>query len=303
MHRITLLAAVAAATVLAGCGGSSAGPASASGPGFLVVAAENFWGSIAQQLAGTKATVRSVIVNPATDPHSYTPTAADTRLLAQSRMAVVNGIDYDRWASQALAANPYAARILLDLGRRFGLGAGANPHQWYSPDNVLRAVDAISAAYARLDPADAAYFASRRQVFLTRGLARYDQLIAEIRRRFAGVAVGYSESIFAPVGQALGLRLATPAGFAKAIAEGTDVSAQDKQTVDQQVRSGQIKVWVYNRQNVTPDVQRVTADVAARRIPIVTVTETLTPPTASFEDWQVAQLSALEAALGRATGR
>lgn len=303
MSRTTLLAALAAATLLAGCGGSSAGPASPSGPGFLVVVAESSWGSIAAQLAGTKATVRSVIVNPATDPHAYAPSAADSRLLAQSRMAIVNGLGYDAWASQALDANPDSARVVLDLGRQFGLGAGANPHQWYAPANVRRAVDAIAADYARLDPADAAYFAGRRQAFLTAGLADYDRLLADIRRRFAGVPVGYSESIFAPLGEALGLRLATPAGFAKAIAEGSDVTAQDKQTVDDQVRTGQIKVWIYNRQNATPDVARVNALAAARQIPIVTVTETLAPATATFQAWQTAQLAALAAALHRATGR
>ncbi len=297
-----LLAGLVLAAALAGCGASGRGGAAGS-PGFLVVAAENFWGSIAAQLAGTRADVRSVIVNPATDPHAYSPTAADSRLLAQSRMAIVNGLGYDPWAGQALAANPDSARVVLDLGRRFGLAVGANPHQWYAPANVRRAVDAIAAGYARIDPADAAYFAARRRAFLTGGLAAYDRLLADIRRRYAGVAVGYSESIFAPLGQALGLRLATPAGFPKAIAEGADVTAQDKQTVDDQARTGQIKVWIYNRQNVTPDVTRVNALAAARQIPIVTVTETLSPATATFQAWQTAQLAALAAALHRATGR
>ena len=49
----------------------------------------------------------------------------------------------------------------------------------------------------------------------------YDALRAQIRRRFAGVPVGYSESIFEPLGQSLGLKLLTPSGFAKAVAEGT----------------------------------------------------------------------------------
>ena len=69
--------------------------------------------------------------------------------------------------------------------------------------------------------------------------------------------VGYSESIFQPLGEALGLRLLTPYSFAKSIAEGTEVTAQDKQTVDRQASGRQIKVWVLNSQNVTPDVQRV----------------------------------------------
>jgi zinc/manganese transport system substrate-binding protein len=49
--------------------------------------------------------------------------------------------------------------------------------------------------------------------------------------RYAGTPVGYSESIFQPLGEYLGLKLLTPYSFAKAIAEGTDVNAQDKQTV------------------------------------------------------------------------
>ena len=94
-------------------------------------------------------------------------------------------------------------------------------------------------------------------MFETQGLAEYKRLIGQIRARYSGVPVGYSESIFQPLGQALGLRLMTPYSFAKAIAEGTDVSAADKQTVDTQAQGRQIKVWVYNSQNATPDVQRV----------------------------------------------
>jgi zinc/manganese transport system substrate-binding protein len=298
---LRLLALAVAGTVLAGCGGSGA---SAGRPGhpFLVVAAENFWGSIAAQLAGAKAEVRSVIVNPGTDPHAYTPTAGDSRLLAASRLAIVNGIGYDDWARQALAASPDGARVVLDTGRLLGLGAGANPHQWYSPASVRRVVDGIVAGYKRLDPADAAYFDGARQAFLTTGLARYDQLRAGIARRFRGVPVGYSESVFEPLGRDLGLGLATPASFAKAIAEGTDVTAEDKQTVDRQAASGEIKVWVYNRQNVTPDVQRVNAIAAAHRVPVVTITETLSPAGASYEQWQVAQLAALDAALRAGAG-
>jgi zinc/manganese transport system substrate-binding protein len=62
-------------------------------------------------------------------------------------------------------------------------------------------------------------------------------------------------------------------------------------------------VWIYNSQNVTPDVQRVNQLARAARIPIATITETLAPASATFEQWQSAQLSSLLAALRRATGR
>jgi zinc/manganese transport system substrate-binding protein len=281
----------------------TAGARGVAAPRFDVVAAENFWGSIASQLAGDRATVESIIVNPDTDPHSYEPTSADARTMAVSQMAILNGIGYDNWASQLLAASPSGSRIVLDVGDLLGLGEGANPHQWYSPSSVQKVIAAIVADYDRLAPADSAYFAAQERRFETTSLARYNALRAEIRRRFIGVAVGYSESIFQPLGQSLGLRLLTPYGFTKAIAEGAEVSARDRETVERQARQRLIKVWVFNSQNVTPDVQEVNTIARARHIPIVTITETLSPSTVSFEQWQVAQLERLITALHQATGR
>jgi zinc/manganese transport system substrate-binding protein len=295
--------ALLTAALLSGCGRSGT-PAAAEPHGRLqVVAAENFWGSIAAQLAGQRAEVRSIIVNPATDPHSYEPTAADARTIAGAQMAIVNGLGYDEWAPRLLRASPSSDRVVLDVGKTLGLPDGANPHQWYSPSAVRSVLDAIVAGYDRLDPGAASYFAQREQAFLKHGLARYDALRREIRARYAGTPVGYSESIFRPLGEDLQLKLLTPYSFAKAIAEGNDVTAQDKQTVDDQARKRLIKIWVFNSQNVTPDVQRVNEIAREQRIPIATVTETLTPAGESFEQWQSSQLEGLARALHEASGR
>jgi zinc/manganese transport system substrate-binding protein len=269
---------------------------------FLVVAAENFWGSIATQLAGDKAVVRSVIVNPDTDPHSYNPTASDGELLAQSKLAIVNGVGYDKWASQLLAASPSSDRVVLNVGDLLGLTEGDNPHRWYFPSDVYRVINQIVTDYDELDPGDAAYFAQQKRTFESQGLAQYNQLRKEIRARYSGIPVGYSESIFQGLGENLGLKLLTPYSFAKAIAEGSDVTAADKQTVDRQAQDHVIKAWVYNSQNVTPDVSAVNRIVKGQHIPIAAVTETLSPASDTFEQWQVAELRKLLSALHRATG-
>lgn len=278
-------------------------PAGFSSGKLRVVAAESSWGSIAAQLGGEKVAVSSLIASPNVDPHSYEPTAVDGVRVAESQLAIVNGLGYDAWASRLIAANPSSERVVLDVGKALALREGENPHQWYSPSSVERVARQIAADYERIDPSDASYFAQRLRAFLTSGLAEYDRLRREIRARFSGVPVGYSESIFQPLGQSLGLRLRTPASFAKAIAEGADVSASDKQTVDTQAEHRQIAVWVYNSQNATPDVQRVNQLARASHIPVTTVTETLSPASASFQRWQDAQLRRLAAALHEATGR
>jgi zinc/manganese transport system substrate-binding protein len=299
---LTLLLVLGAACV-ASCDKSDPAGNAGTGGRLRIVAAENFWGSIAAQLGGDRVDVSSIIVNPSTDPHSYEPSAKDARTIAGARLAIVNGIGYDNWAPKLLAASPLAGREVLNVGDLLGLKEGENPHQWYSPASVQRVIAQIVADYDRLDPAGAAYYAQRERTFETVDLARYDQLRREIRERYAGTPVGYSESIFRPLGEDLGLRLLTPYSFAKAVAEGTDVTAEDKRTVDRQAEDRQIEVWVFNSQNVTPDVERVNELAKAVGIPIATVTETLDPAGDTFEQWQVQELEGLLKALESARGR
>src|SRR5947207_8312662 len=112
---------VAPALVAAGVELSTVGAAARGGSSLQVVAAENFWGSIAAQLGGNRVQVTSVITSPATDPHDYEPTAADARTMAGAQMAIVNGIGYDPWASKLIAANPVHGRTVLDVGDLVGI--------------------------------------------------------------------------------------------------------------------------------------------------------------------------------------
>ena len=302
----TVVAGGLLATVVmvgAGCGGQSTSSASAPTGVLHVVAAENFWGSIASQLGGNRVQVNSVITSPATDPHDYEPTAADARTIADTRMVVVNGIGYDPWADKLIAANPVSGRIVLNVGDLVGIKPGGNPHRWYSPPDVQLMIDSIVRDYDKLDPKDSGYFAQQKTRFETKGLAQYKQLIATIQRKYSGMRVGASESIFGPLAQALGLKILTPPSFLKAISEGTEPTAADKTTIDRQIAEKQIKVWVFNSQNSTPDVKRITDAARKRGIPVTTITETLVPASASFQDWQSRQLQALAAALAQATGR
>src|SRR5262249_29066051 len=225
--RTGLLAPFAVGLVGAiGVFGATANGSRQGGP-LRVVAAENFWGSIAAQLGGTRVQVTSVITSPATDPHSYEPTAVDARAVAGAQMVIENGVGYDPWAEKLVAANPESGRVVLDVGELAGVNAGGNPHRWYSPENVHQVIRAIASDYPKLDPKHGAYFKRREAGFETRGLAAYRRLIATIRHRYRGVPVGASESIFAPLAQALGLHLMTPPSFLNAISEGTEPTAAD----------------------------------------------------------------------------
>ncbi|HEX3827992.1 MAG TPA: zinc ABC transporter substrate-binding protein [Sporichthyaceae bacterium] len=291
---VALAAAAGAAT------SASTGP---SGGKFTVVAAENFWGSIASQLGGRQVTVTSIITNPDTDPHEYEATPDDARLIAGTRMFIQNGIGYDTsWAPKLVAANASDSREVLTVGDVVGLKDGDNPHQWYSRDSVYKVINAIVADYQKIDPADANWFDSQKQTFENQTLAKYNSLESDIKAKYAGTPIGASESIVSPLADTLGLQMLTPYSFLTDISEGTDPTVADKALIDQQIKGKQMKVYVYNSQNSTPDITAQVDEAKKAGIPITTVTETLSPAGASFQEWMVAELESLQDALSLAAG-
>src|SRR5437016_11554581 len=134
-----VLAAGMAAGQLASCSSSSGSSAAPARGRLSVVAAENFWGSLAAQLGGDRVRVTSIITKPDTDPHAYEPTPGDGRAVASARYVIYNGIGYDPWAPKVLDANPRSGRAVLNVGDLVGIKPGGNPHRWYSPTEIGRA--------------------------------------------------------------------------------------------------------------------------------------------------------------------
>jgi zinc/manganese transport system substrate-binding protein len=297
MGRLALVPLAATAFMLAAACGL--GPAGADGGSKIeVVAAESFWGSIAGQIAGDRAHVTSIIVNPGSDPHDYEATPGDARTVARATYVIVNGAGYDPWVPKLLAANPVSGRTVLTISDLFGKKEGDNPHFWYSPGYVDQVVDRIASDLGKIEPADASYWRQQGVAYKSDGLRHYHDTIGEIGRKYGGTRVGASESIFSYLAGGLGLDLITPGGYLKAISDGTDPSPADKAEAENQVATGQVKVLVFNAQNSTPDVRALVDLARAKGIPVATMTETPTPATATFQDWQTAQLTNLLTALG-----
>ncbi len=300
-RRRTLASSLAVLVLAAGLSACSSAASTKHTGRVRIVAAENSWGSIAEQVGGPDVSVTSIITNPAADPHDYEPTPADARSVAGADLVIVNGVGYDSWASKLLAASPGPA--VIDIGELVGAKDGDNPHRWYQPADIHAFVAALARELGKLSPATSAAFDRGRTSFEKQDLQAYHGLIASIRRTYAGTKVGASESIVSMLAPSLGLDVITPSSFLKAISEGTDVTAADKTTIDRQIAGQQIKVYIFNDQNATPDIQAQLAACGRQGIPTAIITETLTPASASFQQWQVTQLQGIRAALAKATGR
>jgi len=271
--------------------------ASAAPTGIKVVAAENFYGNIVTQLGGGKVDVTSILSDPNVDPHEYESSVDDAKALAVADLVVENGGGYDDWMDKLLSASPNAKRVLL---RGFEIAPTKlpdNEHVWYNVDNVQTIAQAVTDGLSRLDPSDTTIFAKNLQTFRD-SLARVRQKIAQMKQRHNGTPVGLTETIFLYQAVPLGLSVLTPFEFQKAVAEGNDPPADTVVVAENQVKGKKIKALIYNEQTISPVTTKLQDEAKAAGIPVVPVTETM-PSALSYQDWMLAQLTALDQALGR----
>jgi zinc/manganese transport system substrate-binding protein len=282
---------------LAGCGGGT--PTAAGAASRLpVVAAENFYGDLAGEIGGAHLAVTSILSSPDVDPHLFQPGTRTGLAVASARVVVANGAGYDDWISKLLAATPSSKRQSVDVAAVLRVsGPDANPHLWYDTPALPRVVTAIGAALARADPSHAEDYRAgvRRTIARLRPLL---DAVRQLRARFAGAPVAYTERVPGLLLAAAGLRVRTPASFARAVEDGTDPTPADVATMQHLLATRAVKVLLYNEQATSPLTARLQQTARASGVAIVPVTET-EPAHTTFAGWQLAQVRALAAALAR----
>ncbi len=264
-----------------------------------VVASTNVWGDIVKQIGGDHVNVVSIMSDPNADPHEYQADANTAAALAKSQLVIENGLGYDDFMDKLLSASPNPARKLINAAdvMKFS-GADTNPHIWYDIAKIPDVAGAIASELGSLDPADAGAFTANAKTF-DDSLAPIDGAIADIKTKYSGAPVGYTERVPGYLVDAAGLTLATPASFAQSIEDGNDPSAADNAAMDAALSGKKIKVLLYNGQVTSPATDAVKKLAQANGIPVVGVTETLPPSDKDFQAWQSRQIAEIAAALGK----
>ncbi len=290
------IALVAALILLAGCGSSGGNTAA---PGTIrVVAAENFWGSVVSQVGGPHVSVTSIISDPSADPHQYESDAHDAASIADARIVVENGLGYDDFMRQLLGATKHRGRSVVVAADVAGVhGNDANPHLWYSTEDADAVAQAITAALKNADPADAPTFVANLKTFET-SVAQVRAVVDQIKARYNGAPVAYTERVPGYMLADAGLTVKTPSGFAQANEDGSEPNAADAQAMDNVIASHAIKVLLYNAQASSAASTHARQLAQKNNIPVVAVTETMPKNEPTYQQWQLDQDRAVLAALG-----
>ncbi|MDB5163769.1 MAG: periplasmic solute binding protein [Candidatus Saccharibacteria bacterium] len=270
----------------------------ATNQSFQVVAGENFWGNITAQIGGTHVQVISIISDPSTDPHLYESDARDAAALAKAKLVIKNGIGYDDFMDKLMAASPNKQRQVLTVGEVLQVGGdNPNPHVWYDTPRIPSVAAAIEKALAAQDPAHAQAYATNLASF-NNSLQPILDTINQIKTKYPGAPVAYTERVPGYLLQNAQLSVKTPSSFAAAIEEGNDPSPIDTATMESLMTTHTVRVLLYNSQATSAVTQHIRDLAQQNHIPIVGVTETMPPGEPNYQTWQLHQAQALLKALG-----
>ena len=142
---------------------------------------------MARNVAGEHADVNS-LTKPGSEIHGYEPTPRDIVKTQRASLVLWNGLNLERWFEKFFENVRGVPQVVLTQGiEPMGITEGpytgrANPHAWMSPANALVYVENIRAALARVDPANAAAYATNAAAYSAKIRALDAPVRAQIER-------------------------------------------------------------------------------------------------------------------------
>jgi len=150
-------------------------PLSASADRLRAVASFSILNDMVKMVGGELVEAVS-IVGPDSDAHTYIPSVSDARAVAQADIVFVNGLGFEGWIGDLIAASGNDAPVIIvtrDIDPLMVEGE-ADPHAWNALANGQKYARAIMQELSTLDPANAPQYSANYQRYADRMQAILD---------------------------------------------------------------------------------------------------------------------------------
>jgi ABC-type Zn uptake system ZnuABC Zn-binding protein ZnuA len=170
---------------------------SANSPDIRVLAAESFLADIAQNVAGDRLKVET-LMPLGMDPHEFEPVPQDVVKIADSNILIVNGAGFEEWLEKVIA-NAGGSRLVIEASKglqsrsaREGEEAvrtpddpvedhqhqAGDPHFWMDPISVIKYVENIRDGFIQTDPSGKEIYAKNAANYIDK-LTELDKSIEQ----------------------------------------------------------------------------------------------------------------------------
>lgn len=268
--RRSAISRLFAAPFLARAGFAQQGP-------MPVVATFSILADIVKAVGGEHVAV-SALVGPDGDAHSYAPTPADARALAQAKLIAVNGLGFEGWIARLIRSSGTRAKVVTATdgvtplkaegghghshGHTHGHSHGANdPHAWQNVANVKTYAANITTALSEADPAPRETFAAAAQAYA----ARLDALDAEVKAAISAIPAEQrriltTHDAFRYYSRAYGVEFIALRG----VSSESEPSAREVAAIIRQVRERKVAAVFMENIADPRSIQRIAAETGAK---------------------------------------
>jgi zinc/manganese transport system substrate-binding protein len=214
-----------------------------AGPGLAqqkvdIAASTTVLADLARNVGGDHVNVVS-LVGPNGDIHSYVPSPADAKNLADAKLVILNGLGLEGSTAQFMRSAAKGAKVLVasDGITPLRLGNSPDPHAWQSVANAKTYVANIRDALIAVDPADKSVFEANAAVYLR----QLDALDAEVKAAIATIPpqrrkLVTTHDAFGYLGTTYGVEFFAPHG----VSTEAEASARDVAQIIAQIRAQKI---------------------------------------------------------------
>lgn len=256
-----------------------------------IVAAENFYGSVAEAIGGKNIIVRSILNNPSQDPHFFGSNPSVAKAFNDADVIIYNGLGYDAWINHLLPTTTTQIIIVADL---IHAKDSDNPHIWYKPETSLQLADKLRATFITLDPQNATNYQQNFDAF-SAAHQQFLNHIQSIKVKYNGITITATEPIFDYLAESLGFRM-LGSDFQLSIMNDVPPSPQQIISFQKNILNHHVKLLVYNTQVNNPITKRMQDFAIQNNIPVVGMSETM-PVGKDFLSWMNFNLDAVVNAL------
>jgi zinc/manganese transport system substrate-binding protein len=251
-----------------------------------IVAAENFYGGVAQEIAGDSANVISILINPNQNPHEFITDASTAKAVADADIVIYNGMGYDDWMEKLLNVPGNSKRAIVRVADLIGTKADDDPHLWYDPRTMPVLAERLAKILKKPENFDR----------FQKEMAATTSSISAIKSKYNGTPVAATEPVFHYMARALGFKMEHE-GFQHAIMNGTEPSFEQTANFEKSLREKAVKILFYNSQVTSPATERMVSLAKMSGISVVGVTEMQPSDAKNYVGWILSELKKIESAL------